>query len=247
MNRIDSSLGGILHNSGRELYNIMIESLELNKNYVKNEKKIIKITNNPEYINTLIKAIGYREYIKTINHGEYLFRTIGHQERVKVGCGYIIQKLEIPEEDKLIHRLILDFCTTHHDISKIFWPKKYFSNHKFQKKDKEVKEGHPEASKRLIEMYIKKVPEPYNNLILEIILHHHERWDGKGYPDGLKEKDIPLGARIMAVADSSDAMGSDKRYHKDKKNNEGVIEELKKGSGTMFDPKIVDIFLSIIE
>jgi putative nucleotidyltransferase with HDIG domain len=77
----------------------------------------------------------------------------------------------------------------------------------------------------------------------EYIRHHHERWDGKGYPDGLAGEAIPLGARIIAVADSFDAMTSDRPY-RDALPREVAIEELKRCSGTQFDAQVVEAFLA---
>lgn len=79
-----------------------------------------------------------------------------------------------------------------------------------------------------------------------MIRHHHERYDGKGYPDGLKGEDIPLGSRILAVTDSFDAMNS-KRPYRPPMAKDAIILELKNAKGTQFDPKIIDIFLDIIE
>ncbi len=78
----------------------------------------------------------------------------------------------------------------------------------------------------------------------KIVLHHHERYDGKGYPDGLKGDQIPLGARIFAVADTIDAMTSERPYRRSL-SFEAVHEVIKKFSGTQFDPKIVDAFYSV--
>lgn len=72
--------------------------------------------------------------------------------------------------------------------------------------------------------------------------HHHERWDGKGYPDGLKEKQIPPGARILAVADAYDAMTSDRPYRKAGTPIDAA-KELVKYKGTQFDPEAVDAFI----
>ena len=77
-------------------------------------------------------------------------------------------------------------------------------------------------------------------------MYHHERFDGTGYPEGLKGEDIPEEARIVAVADAYDAMSSDRSYRKHLSQEE-IISELKKGSGTQFDPKFADIMLAIIE
>ena len=74
------------------------------------------------------------------------------------------------------------------------------------------------------------------------ILSHHERWDGKGYPLGLKDKEIPLLSRIICIADSYDAMTSERAY-KNKMSNEEAIKEIKKCSGKQFDPELVKIFI----
>lgn len=79
-----------------------------------------------------------------------------------------------------------------------------------------------------------------------IVLDHHERWDGKGYPHQLKGKEIPLEARIMALADVYDALVSERTYKKayPKEKAEKIILE---GRGTQFDPELTDIFLSILD
>jgi putative nucleotidyltransferase with HDIG domain len=76
-----------------------------------------------------------------------------------------------------------------------------------------------------------------------LIRHHHERWDGKGYPDGLAGKDIPLGARVIAVADSYDAMTSDRPYRRALPHEVAMIE-LQRGAGSQFDPVVVDAYLA---
>ena len=81
---------------------------------------------------------------------------------------------------------------------------------------------------------------------LDGIRYHHERFDGRGYPDGLAGEGIPLIARILCLADSYDAMTSNRVYRK-RLTREEVIGELKKCSGTQFDPKIADIFISLLE
>ncbi len=81
---------------------------------------------------------------------------------------------------------------------------------------------------------------------MEIIRHHHERFDGKGYPDGLKGRDIPKLARILGVADAFDAMASDRAYRK-KMEKTQVINIIKENSGTQFDPEAVKAFLMVAD
>jgi len=82
--------------------------------------------------------------------------------------------------------------------------------------------------------------------IVPIVRHHHERFDGKGYPDGLAGEDIPLEARIMSVVDVFDAMTHDRSYRK-ALSREEAIAELKRGAGTQFDPAVVEAFLALAE
>ena len=81
--------------------------------------------------------------------------------------------------------------------------------------------------------------------VQEIVRNHHERYDGNGYPDGLKGKKIPLHARIVAVADSYDAMNS-QRIYRNQLPPEKIIQELENNKGTQFDPEITDIFLKLL-
>jgi HD-GYP domain-containing protein (c-di-GMP phosphodiesterase class II) len=79
----------------------------------------------------------------------------------------------------------------------------------------------------------------------EIIRHHHEKFAGGGYPSGLKGEEIPLGARILSVADTFDAMNSARPY-RGKKSKEEIIAELKRVSGTQLDPQITELFLKLL-
>lgn len=102
---------------------------------------------------------------------------------------------------------------------------------------------------------IKEVPFKTVNILkplqslepaIPIILYHHERYDGKGYPSGLKGRQIPVGARIMAVADAFEAMITKRPWRRALSINQAV-SEIKKNSGTQFDPLVVEVFLKIVE
>ena len=77
-----------------------------------------------------------------------------------------------------------------------------------------------------------------------IILHHHERYSGHGYPFGLRGNDIPLGARIVAIADAYDAMTHDRPY-KRAMSHDDAIKELRRHAGTQFDPELVTLFCDL--
>jgi putative nucleotidyltransferase with HDIG domain len=81
--------------------------------------------------------------------------------------------------------------------------------------------------------------------VVPVVRHHHEQWNGQGYPDGLAGEDIPFGARVLSVVDCFDAVTSDRPYRRKMTDAEG-IEILKARRGTMYDPRVVDMFISLI-
>jgi HD-GYP domain-containing protein (c-di-GMP phosphodiesterase class II) len=85
----------------------------------------------------------------------------------------------------------------------------------------------------------------FQGFIHESVRHHHERWDGQGYPDGLVGKSIPLGARIILVADTIDAMTTDRPYRK-RLPLDVVLAELQKCKGTQFEPELIDVVVGSV-
>jgi HD-GYP domain-containing protein (c-di-GMP phosphodiesterase class II) len=88
---------------------------------------------------------------------------------------------------------------------------------------------HPEAGARILSAV------PFLDRAIDVVLHHHERWDGRGYPSGLEADGIPLWARIFAVADTIDAITSDRPYRRGRPLEEAV-DEIVARAGTQFDP-----------
>lgn len=103
-----------------------------------------------------------------------------------------------------------------------------------------ILEKHPSRGEELAKSY------GIVSEVLPIIRHHHERFDGTGYPDGLKGKEIPLTARIVTVADSFDAMTSERPYA-NFSDYERALNELEKHKGTQFCPEVVDSFFRVLE
>jgi diguanylate cyclase (GGDEF)-like protein/putative nucleotidyltransferase with HDIG domain len=104
---------------------------------------------------------------------------------------------------------------------------------------KKIKD-HPEIGARVLEM------NPSLRLLIPIVRHHHEFYNGQGYPDGLSGHQIPIEARIVSVADAIEAMASDRTYRK-ARSNQYIIDEIKRFSGTQFDPKVVELAVRLLE
>ncbi|MDD5686856.1 MAG: response regulator [Elusimicrobia bacterium] len=135
----------------------------------------------------------------------------------------------------------IDRAAQLHDLGKISIPDEILrKTEKLTSKDWEEIKKHPSKSTEILK------PLKFLSNVINIIEQHHEKYGGGGYPLGKKEKEIPLGARILAVADTYDAMLSDRPYRK-ALTKQKAIEELEKNSGTQFDPEVVNTFLKIIK
>jgi len=128
-----------------------------------------------------------------------------------------------------------------HDIGKIGIPDKVLNKKgKLNREEWEAIMAHPKLGTTIIGNIPNLVP------CASSILHHHERWDGSGYPEGLKGEEIPVEARILAIADSFEAMSSARPYRPALPPEE-VLKELRRGAGLQFDPELVEVFIGIIE
>jgi len=128
-----------------------------------------------------------------------------------------------------------------HDLGKVGIPDSILHKRKrLTKKEYEIIKTHPQIGSEIIR------PVHFLKDLAPIILYHHERFDGSGYSEGLKGKEIPLGARIIAVADAYQALISDRPYRKAHSEKE-ALKIIKEGSGSQFDPEIVDSFMVIVE
>ena len=166
-------------------------------------------------------------------HDKY---TKGHSELVSLYCEKIGESLGLDEKELKDLKL----SSVMHDIGKIIIPSKILN-----KKDRlseceyEIIKNHSKFGYDIVSQN-----EPLKD-ISKYILHHHERWDGKGYPSRLKGNEIPLLSQIISVADAWHAMTSERTYKRKLTMEEG-IEELRKNRGTQFSPEVVDIFLKIL-
>lgn len=161
--------------------------------------------------------------------------TYGHSERVTDYAVAIANEMGLGERETRN----LKYAAALHDIGKLGIAGRILNKPTALNEDEFLQiKTHPEMGDSIME------PVSFLQESREIILHHHERWDGKGYPYGLKGEEIPLGARILTVADSFEAMISDRPYRKALDIGEAV-EEIVINSGTQFDPVVVEAFVAV--
>ena len=163
--------------------------------------------------------------------------TAGHSERVALGATTLAIGLNLPKEEiEAIQR-----AAHLHDIGKIGLPDRILhKKERLSDEDFEYVKRHQADGAKILEGL------PFFEEVLPLILYHHERYDGKGYPHGLSGEMIPRGAQIIAIADSYDAMTTGRGYNKPLM-LEGAIEELKKSSAAQFNPAYVQEFIKLLE
>jgi diguanylate cyclase (GGDEF)-like protein/putative nucleotidyltransferase with HDIG domain len=162
--------------------------------------------------------------------------TLSHSKRVKeltiiIAEALNLQPLEIGK---------LETCALLHDIGKISISNKILNKRgKLTAQEWEAIKDHPQIGANIVSHARQLMP------CIPGILHHHERYDGNGYPKGLKGEDIPLDARILAIADAFAAMTADRPYTY-AISFEDALKEIRQGAGSQFDPYLVDVFLMVI-
>jgi len=161
--------------------------------------------------------------------------TYGHSRKVSSYAVSLAEAIGLPSEKVAI----VSTAALLHDIGKIGVPDEVlFKVDKLEPEAWELIRAHPKLSTTIVGHVVSLVS------CLPAILHHHERWDGAGYPAGLKGDEIPVEARVLAIADAFDAMTSSRPY-RGKLSYKKVLQELKRCSGAQFDPKLVEAFLPI--
>ena len=162
--------------------------------------------------------------------------TKGHSENVGILSAEIAREMKF--DDEQINEIY--WAGLVHDIGKINIPTSILlKSGRLTREEYEEIKKHPIWGAEILD-----TSEDIEIIVLAV-RHHHERWDSHGYPDGLSKTDIPLYSRIIAVADTYDAMTSDRSYKK-AVSKTVALEEIKNNSGKQFDPEIVDVFCHII-
>ncbi len=188
-----------------------------------------KLLDGKSYRNAIINTLLATLYEKSNE-------TEAHSTRLEQHCHAIGRKLQLTsrELDELSLLALL------HDIGKVS------IQHDILKKPGPLTPAEWEEMKRHSEIgYRIARATPELSVVADLILLHHERWDGEGYPRGLKKLEIPMACRILGVADAFDAMTNDRVYRK-AMSWETAIEELEENAGTQFDPDVIGVFLTVL-
>lgn len=161
--------------------------------------------------------------------------TLGHTKRVSDIAGTLGEKFDFQGEQKeiLIRSALM------HDIGKIGLSDSILRKTGIlDEYEWKAMKLHPEFGVKILS------PVGAHKELLPLILHHHEAWNGKGYPAGLSKTDIPFESRILAVADTYDALTNHRPFRK-KFSHQVAVEKIKSQSGKMFDPEVVEAFLDL--
>jgi HD-GYP domain-containing protein (c-di-GMP phosphodiesterase class II) len=155
-----------------------------------------------------------------------------HDYAVAIGAGMGMDQLEINR---------LGTCALLHDVGKIGISDEILNKRdSLSDKEWEIIKSHPRLGAAIASHSSQLLP------CVQGIMHHHEKYNGEGYPDGLKGEEIPIESRILAIADTFAVMTSARIYSRTCAYEE-AIEEIKKGAGTQFDPKLVNVFLASVQ
>ena len=219
-------------------------SLDIKKPLKKGMEKILKVSGVKNLKNTIEKLtkkskqglvesiLAFAKTIELKDHytGEHVESTVHYATEIAKELAFGREEIELIKQAAMLH-----------DLGKIGISENILlKKGKLTKKEFEEIKKHPQIGADIIR------PIQFLHGLIPFIFYHHERWDGKGYPSGIKGEDIPVGARIIAIADVYQALTSDRPYHK-AFSKQQAIEIMKKASGTQFDPRITGIFLKIIK
>ncbi len=205
--------------------------MDINKKIKEAEDKMYKdkLSDRQDADNSVIYSL-----LKALDENK--FEPEQHIERLRKNAIRLGNELNLP--DDVINEL--DLLATIHDIGKIAISDMIiFKPGKLSNDEWEEMKRHSEVGYRIAQLYLKLSP------IAKGILYHHEKWDGGGYPTGIKRNKIPLISRIISIVDAYDAMTNDRPYRKALSRKDAIVE-LKKNAGTQFDPHLVDKFINII-
>lgn len=204
----------------------LIQATDIVSQSLNTRKVLDKNSTRSNSLNSLIKAL------QEVDND-----TLDHVKRTQELADQLAVRLGLNQ----VQRSDLSLLSMLHDIGKIAIPLEILN-----KPTKLTNEEWTVLKTHTSKGYNIAMSSPILKRLANEILHHHEHWDGNGYPDGLSKETIPLLSRIVSVVDSYDAMISNRPYRKRMKVSD-AIQELKRCSGTQFDPRVVSEFIKIVE
>lgn len=163
--------------------------------------------------------------------------TYEHSQRVGMFAEMIAKEMNLPQDQVEL----ISMSARLHDVGKIGMSNALlYKPQQFSLEEWHEFRRHPTIGASMVENF------PLFRKGRDLILHHHERWDGQGYPDRLAGEEIPLGARIIAAADALEAMTAD-RVYRDALTLDAAVEEFRRERGRQFDPKVADALIAVLE
>ena len=215
---------GLAAATGKETH--LEEIYKMANDLMLRDKLTHRSSTNRELIETMVNALDHRDYLAT-----------GHAERLSAWSKTMGEKLGLSNNQMTNLNLLARI----HDLGKVTVPDSIlFKNSPLNSIEWGYMHQHPEKGCSIA------TSSPEYAKVANLIYKHHERWDGSGYPIGLKKEEIPLEGRILAIADAFDVMTSDRPYRK-ALSKEEAVKELKACAGKQFDPELVKVFIEIIK
>jgi len=241
INKADKVLAKAKEDGGGRIYTsenlspkkrgLLSENNKKKKGYNILKKELASLTKKAH--ESIVESIfAFAKTIELKDHytGEHVDKTVSTATDIAKALGLSKEKIEHIRQAAALH-----------DLGKIGISEKILlKKSKLTKKEFAMIKEHPQIAADILR------PIQVLHDIIPLIFYHHERWDGRGYPSGLKAANIPIGARIIALADVYQALISDRPYRKAFPKKK-VLEIIKKGRGKQFDPKIVDIFFNTLK
>ncbi len=201
---------------------------------IKNGLSKYDLYNNKTSMMKDLKELFYKT-IKSISSALDAKDPYTHGHSMRVTLYSLILAKELGLNDETLEEI--ETAGLLHDIGKVGIPQRILCKPgKLTDEEYEIMKSHPEQGEKIV----KKIKQL--SIISNWLKTHHERWDGLGYPSGLKGEEIPISARIIALADTYDAMTSTRSYRKALEHSV-AIEEINKCAGTQFDPSLADLFI----
>ena len=191
-------------------------------------------------LENMANIIEYRD----LESGQHVKRTIG---MTRILVDHLRDEIKFDRHIPHGDRDILIKSVPLHDIGKIAIPDGVLLKpERLTPEEFEIIKTHSAIGSAIIDSIMNEEDPLFHKHCRDICRHHHERWDGKGYPDGLSGTDIPLSARILAVVDVYDALVSP-RVYKAPFTHDQAVKIITEGAGTQFDPNVIDAFLEVEE